>query len=180
MFYAAVQHRKPLGHQAAHFHENTAVEMIWTVIPFLILIGMAWPATKTVLDDEGHANPDLTVKVTGYQWKWEYDYLQDGVKFTERAGHAAGADREQGGEGEELPAGGGQPPGRAGGQEGAPADHSNDVIHAWWVQELGVKQDAIPGFVRDTWFRAESPEPTAASAPSCAARTTASCPSWSR
>src|SRR5512141_2230943 len=84
MFYSIYAHRKSVGHKAAQFHENTTVEVIWTVIPFLILIGMAYPATKTVLEMKDASNPDLTVKVTAFQWAWEYDYLQDGVKFDAR------------------------------------------------------------------------------------------------
>ena len=81
MFYSIFKHRKSLGHKAAHFHENTTVEIIWTVIPFLILVGMAYPATKTVLAMKDTSNPDLSVKVTDYQWKWNYDYLQDVFNF---------------------------------------------------------------------------------------------------
>src|SRR5512136_1338056 len=81
MFYSVFKHRKAAGAKAAQFHENTTVEVIWTVIPFLILIGMAYPATRTVLEMKDASNPDLTIKVTAYQWAWEYDYLQDGVKF---------------------------------------------------------------------------------------------------
>src|SRR5512134_2904381 len=81
MFWAIWKHRKSVGHQAAHFHENTTVEVIWTVIPFIILLGMAYPATKTLLAQRDTSAPDLTVKVTGYQWKWQYDYLQEGISF---------------------------------------------------------------------------------------------------
>ena len=76
MFYSMIKHRKSVGHQAAHFHENTTVEIIWTVVPFFILIGMAWPATQTVLNMRDASSPDLTIKVTGYQWKWGYEYLK--------------------------------------------------------------------------------------------------------
>jgi len=81
MLYSIVKHRKSVGHQAAHFHENTTVELVWTVIPLLILVGMAFPATKTLLAQRDTSAPDMTIKVTGYQWKWHYDYLQDGVSF---------------------------------------------------------------------------------------------------
>ena len=76
MFYSIYAHRKSVGHKAAQFHENTTVEIIWTVIPFLILIGMALPATKTVIAMKDTSNPDITIKATGYQWKWGYDYLK--------------------------------------------------------------------------------------------------------
>ncbi|MGH8742965.1 MAG: cytochrome c oxidase subunit II, partial [Burkholderiales bacterium] len=81
MFYSIYKHRKSVGHKAAQFHENTTVEIIWTVIPFCILVGMAYPATKTVLAMKNTTSPDMTIKVTGYQWKWGYDYLQDNISF---------------------------------------------------------------------------------------------------
>ena len=81
MLYSIVYHRKSIGHKAAHFHENTTVELIWTVVPFVILIGMAYPATKTLLDQRDTSAPDISIKVTGYQWKWHYDYLQEGISF---------------------------------------------------------------------------------------------------
>ncbi|MCS6785745.1 MAG: cytochrome c oxidase subunit II [Thiobacillaceae bacterium] len=157
MFYALWRYRKSLGHTARPFHEHTAVEVAWTLIPFLILVAMAWPATQAVLMQKDTADPELTIKVTGYQWKWEYDYLTLGVKFMS----SLATPREQ--------------------IEGrAPKDAhyllevdapmvvpvgkkvrllltANDVIHAWWVPALGVKQDAIPGFVREAWFRATEP-----------------------
>src|SRR5262249_55661106 len=81
MFWSIYKHRRSMGAKAAQFHENTTIEVIWTIIPFLILVGMAYPATRTVLDMKDAGNPDMTIKVTAYQWKWEYDYLQDGVRF---------------------------------------------------------------------------------------------------
>src|SRR2546423_1220404 len=81
MFYGLYKHRKSVGHQAQQFHENTTVEIIWTIIPFVILIGMAYPATKTIIAMKDTSNPDITIKATGYQWKWGYDYLQEGVSF---------------------------------------------------------------------------------------------------
>src|SRR5687767_15406886 len=81
MTYAIVMHRKSVGHKAEQFHENTTVEIIWTVVPFIILIGMAYPATKTVIAMKDTSNPDITIKATGYQWKWGYDYLQEGISF---------------------------------------------------------------------------------------------------
>src|SRR5688500_9653715 len=76
-----MMHRKAAGHEAEQLHENTRVGLAWTVVPFLILIGMAYPATKTVIAMKDTSNPDLTIKVTGYQWKWGYDYLQEGISF---------------------------------------------------------------------------------------------------
>ena len=155
MFYALFRHRKSAGHAARHFHENTSVEVIWTVIPFLILIGMAWPATKAVLDQKDTANPDLTVKVTGYQWKWEYDYLQDGVKFMSVLATPREQIENKAAKGKNYLLEVDEPLVVPVGKKVRILLTSNDVIHAWWVQELGVKQDAIPGFIRDTWFRAD-------------------------
>jgi cytochrome c oxidase subunit 2 len=157
MFYAIWKHRKSVGHEAALFHENTTVEMIWTVIPFLILLGMAWPATKTLLDLRDASAPDLTIKATGYQWKWHYDYLQEGVSFySNLATPRAQIDNQQP-KGEhyllevdrELVV-----PVR---KKVRILTTAADVLHAWYVPALAVKQDAIPGFVRDAWFRAEEP-----------------------
>ncbi len=160
MFYSIFKHRKSRGAKAANFHESVGVEIAWTVVPFFIVIGMALPATKVVVAMKDTSNADLTIKATGYQWKWGYDYLKgegEGIGFlsTLDVTHRAMSDS-------------GKP---------APTDDylfkvdnplvvpvdkkvriittANDVIHAWMVPSLGVKQDAIPGFVRDTWFRAE-------------------------
>ena len=155
MFYSIFKHRKSVGHKAVQFHENTTVEIIWTVIPFLILLGMAWPATKTILAMRDTSASDITIKVTGYQWKWGYDYLQDGIGFYSNLTTplAQIENREPKGPNYLLEVD--QP-------LVIPIDTkvrviitANDVLHAWWVPALGVKQDAIPGFVRDSWFRAE-------------------------
>ena len=160
MFYSILKHRKSVGHQAANFHESTAVEIAWTVVPFLIVIGMGAMATRTVVAMKDTSNADLTIKATGYQWKWGYDYLKgegEGIGFlsTLDVEHRVMADS-------------GKPPPidnyllKVDNPLVVPVDTkvriittANDVIHAWMVPSLGVKQDAIPGFVRDTWFRAE-------------------------
>ncbi len=155
MFYSIFKHRKSVGHKAAQFHENTTVEIVWTVIPFLILLFMAWPATKTILAMKDTSAPGLTVKVTGYQWKWGYDYLQDGFGFYSNLSTplAQIEGREPKGPNYLL---------EVDRPMVVPVDTkvriiitASDVIHAWWVPAFGVKQDAIPGFVRDTWFKAE-------------------------
>ena len=161
MFYSIWKHRKSQGAKAAHFHESVTVEVIWTVIPFIIVILMALPATKVLVAQKDTTNADITIKTTGYQWKWGYDYLKgegEGIAFlsTLDSSHRAMSN--------------------SGDVSQAPADYllkvdnpmvvpvgqkiriittANDVIHAWMVPAFGVKQDAIPGFVRDTWFRAE-------------------------
>ena len=161
MFYSIWKHRKSVGHPAANFHESVTVEVIWTIIPFLIVIGMALPATKVLVASKDTSNADLTIKATGYQWKWGYDYLKgegEGVSFlsTLDATH-----REISNEG----AKGDVPDNyllKVDNPLVVPVNKkvriittANDVIHAWGVPAFGVKQDAIPGFVRDTWFRSE-------------------------
>jgi cytochrome c oxidase subunit 2 len=163
MFYSIFKHRRSLGHKAATFHESTAVEIAWTVVPFLIVIGMALPATKTVVSMKDTANADLTIKATGMQWKWGYDYLKgegEGISFlstlsTPRSqiGAPGVAATEPRGENYLL---------EVDNEVVVPVNKkvrivltANDVIHAWMIPAFGVKQDAIPGFVRDTWFRSE-------------------------
>jgi cytochrome c oxidase subunit 2 len=160
MFYSILKHRKSKGARPANFHESVAVEIAWTVVPFFIVIGMALPATKAVVAMKDTTNADITIKATGYQWKWGYDYLKgegEGIGFlaTLDTSHRLMSDS-------------GQPPAtddfllKVDNPLVVPVDKkiriittANDVIHAWMVPAFGVKQDAIPGFVRDTWFRAE-------------------------
>ncbi len=162
MFYAVFKHRKSVGHKAAQFHENTAVEVAWTLIPFVILIAMAVPATGTLITMRDTSEADLTIKATGYQWKWGYDYLKgegEGISFygtlatpraqiegTDVAGRNANphylleTDNHV-----VVPVG----------KKIRILVTAADVIHAWYVPALAVKQDAVPGFIRDTWFKAE-------------------------
>ncbi len=164
MFYSILKHRKSVGHKAANFHESTAVEIAWTVVPFLIVIAMALPATKVLVAQKDTTGADLTIKATGIQWKWGYDYIKgegEGIGFVSTLDNAQREMSNNGGP-------------KAG--EVAPDDYllkvdnplvvpvnkkiriittANDVIHAFAVPAFGIKQDAIPGFVRDTWFRAE-------------------------
>lgn len=157
MFYSIYAHRKSRGHQAAHFHENTTVEVIWTIIPFFILVGMAYPATKTVLAMKDTSNPDMTVKVTGYQWKWEYDYLQDGIRFFSNLSTPSDQIANKAAKGEHYLLEVDEPMVVPTGKKIRLLLTANDVIHAWWVPAFGVKQDAIPGFIRDTWFKVDQP-----------------------
>ena len=158
MFYSIFKHRKSVGAKAAQFHESTTVEIIWTVIPFVILVGMAWPATKTVLSLKDTSNPDITIKATGHQWKWGYDYIKgegEGISFLSALSTPQDQIRNGAPKGENdllevdnavvVPVG----------KKVRILTTANDVIHAWSVPAFGVKQDAIPGFVRDTWFKAD-------------------------
>jgi cytochrome c oxidase subunit 2 len=163
MFYSVFKHRKSLGHKPATFHESTAVEIAWTIVPFLIVIGMALPATKTVVSMKDTSNADLTIKATGMQWKWGYDYLKgegEGIAFlsnlsTPRSqiGSPGVAPTEARTDNYLL---------EVDNEMVVPVNKkirmvftANDVIHAWTVPAFAIKQDAIPGFVRDGWFRAE-------------------------
>ncbi len=159
MFYSVFKHRKSKGAKPANFHESVAVEIAWTVIPFIIVIAMAWPATKTVVAMKDTTNADLTIKTTGYQWKWGYDYIKgegEGISFVSTLDVAQRAMSDAGKpEGDDYLL-------KVDNPLVVPVDKkvrivltANDVIHAWMVPSFGVKQDAIPGFVRDTWFRAE-------------------------
>lgn len=162
MFYSVFKHRKSVGHKAAQFHENTAVEVAWTLIPFVILIAMAVPATGTLVTMRDTSEADLTIKATGYQWKWGYDYLKgegEGISFystlstpraqidgTDVAGRNANPNYLLETDNHVVvPVG----------KKVRILTTAADVIHAWYVPALAVKQDAVPGFIRDTWFKAE-------------------------
>ena len=158
MFWAVFNHRKSKGAVAAHFHENTAVEIAWTIIPILILLGMAWPATRTVIEMKDTSNPDITVKATGYQWKWGYDYLQgegEGVRFFSSMSTPRDQIEGLAPKGEAYLLEVDKPLVVPVGKKVRMLLTANDVIHSWWVPAFGVKQDAIPGFIRDAWFLAE-------------------------
>jgi cytochrome c oxidase subunit 2 len=163
MFYSIWKHRKSLGHKPATFHESVTVEIIWTVIPFIIVILMALPATKVVVAMKDTSNADVTIKATGMQWKWGYDYIKG---EGEGIGFVSTLDADQ----REMSNNGGPKKGetvddylfKVDNPLVVPVDKkvriittANDVIHAFAVPAFGIKQDAIPGFVRDTWFRAE-------------------------
>ncbi len=163
MFYSIWKHRKSRGHKPAAFHESVTVEIIWTVIPFIIVILMALPATKVVVAMKDTSNADVTIKATGMQWKWGYDYIKgegEGIGFVSTID----------GEHREMSNNGGPKKGeivddylfKVDNPLVVPVDKkvriittANDVIHAFAVPAFGIKQDAVPGFVRDTWFRAE-------------------------
>ncbi|WP_018988138.1 cytochrome c oxidase subunit II [Aromatoleum toluclasticum] len=158
MFWAVVHHRKSKGAVAAHFHENTAVEIAWTVIPILILLGMAWPATKTVLEMKDTRDPDITIKATGYQWKWGYDYLQgegQGIRFVSNLSTPREQVDGKSAKGEHYLVEVDHPVVVPVGKKVRVLTTAADVIHSWWLPAFGVKQDAIPGFIRDSWFRAD-------------------------
>ena len=162
MFYSIIKHRKSVGHKPANFHESTAVEIAWTVVPFLIVIAMALPATKAVVSEKDTTNADLTIKATGMQWKWGYDYITGEGEGLAVLSTLENSQRV-------LSNAGGPKAGDVADDYLLKVDHplvvpvnkkiriittANDVIHAFMVPAFGINQDAIPGFVRDTWFRA--------------------------
>ena len=158
MFYSIWAHRKSRGAKPADFHESTLVEIAWTVVPFLIVIGLAIPATRMVIEQKDTSQADLTIKATGYQWKWGYEYLKGdgaGVSFLSTLSTTAEQMDGRAPRTETYLMEVDQPLVVPVGQKVRMVLTANDVIHAWMVPAFGVKQDAIPGFVRDTWFRAE-------------------------
>lgn len=162
MIYSIIYHRRSVHPKPADFHESTTVEIAWTVVPFIILIGMAIPAAGTLIRMEDARNSDMTVKVTGYQWKWHYEYigkdvsffstlaapsnqarqLDSGIDVTTVPNYLVEVDKEL-----VLPVG----------KKVRFLVTANDVIHAWWVSELAVKKDAIPGYVNETWVKIDRP-----------------------
>ena len=162
MFYSIYHHRKSKGHKAEQFHHNTTIEIIWTIIPVAILIGMAIPATKTMLEMDDIQDADMSIKVTGWQWKWEYEYLDNGIHFFSSLDEASNKARQ---------VGSGVDP-RSVQNYLLDVDHplvvpintkirflftAADVIHSWWVPDLGWKKDANPGFINDAWTLIEKP-----------------------
>jgi len=162
IFYSIWKFRKSQGAVAAQWHESTTVEVVWTILPLVILVSMAIPATKALIMMEDVADADMTIKVTGYQWKWHYEYLDDGVSFFSTLAEPSNVARQRGS-----------------GIDPASVDNylldvdnpvvvpvnkkvrflttSGDVIHAWWVPALGWKRDAIPGFINESWATIEEP-----------------------
>ena len=159
MFWSIFKHRRSVGAKAAQFHENTTIEVIWTLVPLVVLVVMAIPATSTMINMKDASNADMTIKVTAYQWKWEYEYQQDGVRFFSSLSTPRDQIEEFDGPGKKknenyllevdrpvvVPVG----------KKVRLLVTSNDVIHGWYVPQLGVNQYGIPGFVKDAWFTAD-------------------------
>jgi len=160
MFYSIAKHRRSVGHKAQELPEPIWVELGWTIVPLLIVIGMALPATKVIVAQKDTSNSDLTVKVVGMQWKWGYEYLKgegEGIQFlsTLDPQHRVMSDSGKPEAVDDYLLKVDNPLVVPVGKKIRVITTANDVIHAWMVPAFGVKQDAIPGFVRDTWFRAE-------------------------
>ena len=160
MFYSILKHRKSVGHKAEALAEPIWVELGWTIVPLLIVIGMALPATKVLVAQKDTTNSDLTIKATGMQWKWGYDYIKgegEGIGFlsTLDTSHRVMSNSGKPEATDDYLLKVDNPLVVPVGKKVRIITTANDVIHAWMVPAFGVKQDAIPGFVRDTWFRAE-------------------------
>lgn len=158
MAWSIIFHRKSKGAQAANFHESTTVEIVWTVIPSIILIAIAVPATGTLLDlEDAKTDADITVQVTGIQWKWKYTFVDDDVSFISSLAQSSRdvVDDPTGNENYLLEVD--KPLVLPVGKKIRFLFHASDVIHAWWVPELAVKQDAVPGFINDSWAIIDEP-----------------------
>ncbi|MEE9447112.1 MAG: cytochrome c oxidase subunit II, partial [Arenicellales bacterium] len=162
MIYSMIKHRKSKGYQAATFHESTKAEILWTVVPVIILISLAMPAATALIKIEDSSNADMTIQVTGYQWKWHYEYPEEGITFFSSM---ADDSREASALGSSI--------------DPSTVDNyllevdnpvvipvgkkvrflftSNDVLHAWWVPDFAVKKDAVPGFINDMWAKVNTP-----------------------
>ncbi|CCQ12717.1 Cytochrome c oxidase polypeptide II [Pseudoalteromonas luteoviolacea B = ATCC 29581] len=153
MFWAIIHHRKSKGVTPAQFHESTKVEILWTAIPFVILIAMAVPATKTLIAMEDTSKADITIKVTGSQWKWHYEYMGEGVDFYSVMSTSQDqiSDKEAKGENYLLEVD--KPLVIPTGKKVRFLMTSDDVIHSWWVPDFAVKKDANPGFINEAWTR---------------------------
>lgn len=157
IIYSIINHRKSKGAVAAQFHESTTVEVIWTVIPLIILVAIAVPATKTVLEIEDTSNPDLTVKVTGWQWKWEYDYPGLGIHFFSNLATPRDQIENKAKKDQHYLLEVDKPLVLPVGKKVRIMTTGHDVIHSWWVPDLGIKKDAIPGFFNEAWAKIEKP-----------------------
>lgn len=157
MFYSILKHRKSKGHKPATFHESASLEFIWTVVPFVILIAITIPATKVLIEMEDTTKADMTIKVTGYQWMWHYEYIDHDVNFYSalKTSRDEIYNREEKNPNYLL---------EVDNELVLPTDRkvrflftANDVIHAWWVPELAIKKDAIPGFINESWTNITKP-----------------------
>ncbi len=157
LIYSLIMHRKSKGAVAAHFHEHMTLEIVWAIIPFIILVVMAVPATKLLMRMNDDSNADVTVKITGYQWRWKYEYLDQNISFFSNLATPQDQLSNKAPKGQWYL---------------LEVDHplvlpihkkirflmtSTDVIHSWWVPALGVKRDALPGFINEAWARIDTP-----------------------
>ena len=162
MTYSIVKHRKSVGAKPAQFSHSTTAEIVWSVVPFFILVAMAIPAAKALIKMEDSSNSELTVKITGHQWKWEYEYPDYGIRFFSNLGEASRKAREldSGIDPRTVPnylLEVDKPMVLPTGTKVRFLLTSNDVLHAWWVPDFAVKKDAVPGFIREMWTVVDEP-----------------------
>jgi cytochrome c oxidase subunit 2 len=157
MFYTMIVHRKSKGAKAANFHESTALEILWTLVPMIILGVMAYPATSTLLKIYDTKDADMDVMITGYQWKWKYEYLGEDVSFFSNMNTPRDQIENRAVKGPNYLLEVDEPLVIPVKKKIRFLITSNDVIHAWWVPAFAVKKDAIPGFVNDSWTYVEEP-----------------------
>lgn len=157
MLYSLIYHRKSKGYVPAQFHENMRLEIIWSIIPFLILVGLAFPATKVLIRMNDTADSDVTIKIVGSQWKWEYQYLNEGIRFYSNLATPYEQIQNQKPKGQWYLLEVDKPLVLPVRKKIRFLVTSQDVIHSWWVPELGVKRDAIPGFMYEAWTWIDKP-----------------------
>lgn len=157
MIYSLIHHRKSKGYVPATFHEHPRLELIWSIIPFLILVGLAIPATRVLIRMNDSAKSDLTIKVVGYQWRWQYQYLDQGISFFSNIATPYGQIQNKEKKGQWYLLEVDKPLVLPIHKKIRFLVTSNDVIHSWWVPELGVKRDAIPGYMYEAWARIDKP-----------------------
>ena len=157
MFYSMFAHRKSKGVKAANFHESTTVELVWTIVPVLILIWVAFPSTKSLIELYDTSEADIDIKITGYQWKWQYEYLGEGVEFMSELTTSESAIYNETPKTEYYLSEVNEPLVLPVGKKVRFLITAKDVIHSWWVPDLGVKRDATPGFINETWTRIDEP-----------------------
>ena len=157
MFYSMLMHRKSVGATPSKFHESTAMELAWTIVPAIILVLMAIPATKTLISIYDTSEADLDIKVVGYQWKWQYEYLGEDVSFFSNMSTSKDEIYGRAPKGEHYLLEVDEPLVIPVNKKVRFLITANDVLHAWWVPDLAVKRDAIPGFINDAWTIVEKP-----------------------
>lgn len=157
MFWSIFAHRKSRGHKAANFHEHTVIEVIWTIIPFAILVAMAIPATATLIEMYDTTESDVDIKVTGYQWRWQYEYINEDFGYFSSLSTPRAQIENRQAKGENYLLEVDNPLVIPVGKKVRFLLTANDVIHSWWVPDFGVKKDAIPGFINETWTRVDKP-----------------------
>lgn len=157
MIYSLIYHRKSKGHQPATFHDHPRLEIVWSVIPFLILVGLAVPATRVLMNMDNTDDSDVTIKIIGSQWKWQYQYLDQGISYFSNLSTPFSQIMNEEKKGQWYLLEVDKPLVVPVNKKIRFLVTSTDVIHSWWVPELGVKRDAIPGFMHEAWASIEKP-----------------------